>query len=393
MNLEHIQQALREEGLQGWLFYDFRRSNPIAHRILDLPREQMFTRRWFYWVPAQGKPLALVSAVEPHVLRSLPGEQRIFRSWQELHAQLRDLFQPGWRIAMEYSPHNAIPYLSLVDAGTVELVRSYGVEVVSSADLAQHFVARLTPQQLASHREAGRRLIVAKDQLLEELTSDLQAGRSLDEYTVQQRFLALMRAQGLLVEEPPLIAVNSNAGNPHYAPTADHYSPIQRGDLLLIDFWARLPEPEAIYADYTWMAFVGRQDEIPPRQREIFALVCQARDAGLDFIRQRLAAGQLLQAYEVDDVVRAVIARAGYGEAFVHRTGHSITTAEHGEGAHLDNLETHDERRLLPGTCCSLEPGIYLPDFGVRSEINLLIHEREVEVTGVPMQHEIVPLL
>ncbi|WP_069805872.1 M24 family metallopeptidase [Thermogemmatispora onikobensis] len=393
MNLEHIQQALQEEGLQGWLFYDFRRSNPIAHRILDLPREQMFTRRWFYWVPAQGKPIALVSAVEPHVLRSLPGEQRIFRSWQELHAQLRDLFQPGWRIAMEYSPHNAIPYLSLVDAGTVELVRSYGVEIVSSADLAQHFVARLTPQQIASHREAGKRLIAAKDQLLEELTSDLRAGRSLDEYNVQQRFLELMRARGLLVEEPPLIAVNSNAGNPHYAPTADHHSPIQRGDLLLIDFWARLPEVEAIYADYTWMAFVGRQDEIPPRQREIFALVCQARDAGLDFVRQRLAAGQLLQAYEVDDVVRAVIARAGYGEAFVHRSGHSITTAEHGEGAHLDNLETHDERRLLPGTCCSLEPGIYLPDFGVRSEINLLIHEREVEVTGVPMQHEIVPLL
>ncbi|MBE3565755.1 MAG: aminopeptidase P family protein [Thermogemmatispora sp.] len=393
MNLERIQQALQEERLQGWLFYDFRRSNSIAHRILELPREQMFTRRWFYWVPAQGEPIALVSAVEPHVLRSLPGEQRIFRSWQELHAQLRDLFQPGWRIAMEYSPHNAIPYLSLVDAGTIELVRSYGVEIVSSADLAQHFVARLTPQQIASHREAGRRLIAAKDRLLEELTSDLQAGRTLNEYSVQQRFLALMRAQGLLVEEPPLIAVNGNAGNPHYAPTAEHHSPIRQGDLLLIDFWARLPEPEAIYADYTWMAFVGRQDDIPSRQREVFALVCQARDAGLDFIRQRLATTQPLQAYEVDDVVRTVIARAGYGEAFVHRSGHSITTAEHGEGAHLDNLETHDERRLLPGTCCSLEPGIYLPDFGVRSEINLLIHEREVEVTGVPMQYEIVPLL
>nr|BBH93763.1 peptidase M24 [Thermogemmatispora argillosa] len=393
MNLERIQQALQEEELHGWLFYDFRRSNPIAHRILELPREQMFTRRWFYWIPTQGEPVALVSAVEPHVLRSLPGKQRIFRSWQELHTQLRSLFQPGWRIAMEYSPHNAIPYLSTVDAGTIELVRTCGVEIVSSANLAQHFVARLTPQQIASHREAGRRLIAAKDRLLEELTSDLQAGRSLDEYGVQQRFLALMQAQGLLVEEPPLIAVNSNASNPHYTPTAEQHSPIQRGDLLLIDFWARLPEPEAIYADYTWMAFVGRQEDIPLRHREIFALVCQARDTGLDFIRQRLAAGRPLQAYEVDDVVRAVIVRAGYGDAFVHRSGHSITTAEHGEGAHLDNLETHDERRLLPDTCCSLEPGIYLPDFGVRSEINLLIHEREVEVTGVPMQQEIVPLL
>jgi Xaa-Pro aminopeptidase len=205
--------------------------------------------------------------------------------------------------------------------------------------------------------------------------------------------MVLMRSQGLLVEEPPLIAVNANAGNPHYTPTADQHSPIQRGDLLLIDFWARLPEPEAIYADYTWMAFVGGREEIPSRQQEIFALVCQARDAGLEFIRQRLATGQPLRAYEVDDVVRDVIARAGYGRAFVHRSGHSITTAEHGEGAHLDNLETHDERRLLPDTCCSLEPGIYLPDFGVRSEINLLIHEREVEVTGIPMQREIVPLL
>jgi Xaa-Pro dipeptidase len=393
MELDLIQHALEEEGLQGWLFYDFRRSNPIAHRVLGLPHEQMFTRRWFYWVPARGRPVALVSAVEPHVLRTLPGEQRLFRSWQELHALLKNLLAAGGRIAMEYSPLNAIPYLSCVDAGTIELVRACGVEIVSSADLAQRFVACLSPEQIASHREAGRRLIAAKDRLFAGLSEDLRSGRSLDEYSVQQRFLRLLEAEGIVVEEPPLVAVNANAGNPHYVPTAAEHSPIRHGDLLLVDFWGHLPQRGAIYADYTWMAFVGRREEIPERQRALFALICEARDAGLNFIRGRLTAGERVRACDVDDVVRGVITRAGYGEAFVHRSGHSITTAEHGDGANLDNLETHDERLLLTNTCCSLEPGIYLPDCGLRTEINLLVLANDVEVTGVPMQQEIWPLL
>jgi Xaa-Pro aminopeptidase len=393
MNLEHLQQALRAEGLDGWLFYDFRRSNPVAHRVLSLPDDEMYTRRWFYFVPTEGMPGALVSAVESHVLRSLPGERYIFQTWQQIHARLGDILHRGMRIAMEYSPLNAIPYISRVDAGTIELVRSYGVEVVSSANLAQRFVARLSDEQMESHREAGRRLITAKDTLFTALASDLHAGAALDEYSVQQRFTTLLEQAGLVLPDPPHVAVNANASNPHYTSTDSIHAPIRRGDLILFDFWAKLPAPGAIIADYTWMAFAGTSDEIPERQREIFAIVRQARDTGISFIRERLAAGQRVEGREVDDTVRAIIARAGYGKYFIHRTGHSITTVIHGDGANNDNFETQDDRALLPHTCCSMEPGIYLPAFGVRSEVDLLVLERDIEVTGVPMQQEIVALL
>ena len=393
MNLEHIQQALRDEGLDGWLFYDFRRSNPVAHQVLSLPADEMYTRRWFYFVPVAGTPSALVSAVESHVLRSLPGERHIFQTWQEIHAYLGKILRRGMRIAMEYSPMNAIPYMSRVDAGTVELARSYGVEVVSSANLAQRFVAQLSDEQVESHREAGRRLIAAKDALFAALAGDLRAGTDLDEYSVQQRFTALLQQAGLVLSNPPHVAVNANASNPHYASTDSTHAPIQRGDLILFDFWASLPAPGSIIADYTWMAFAGTRDEIPERQREIFTIVSQARDTGISFIRERLAAGQRVEGREVDDTVRAVIARAGYGKYFIHRTGHSITTVVHGDGANNDNFETQDDRALLSYTCCSMEPGIYLPEFGVRSEVDLLVLERDVEVTGVPIQQEIAALL
>lgn len=393
MNLADIQQALRQEGLDGWLFYDFRQSNPIAYQILGLSQQAFYSRRWFYLVPAQGAPTALVSSVEAHVLRELPGERLIFRTWQEMREHLATLLAQGARVAMEYSSLNAIPYIARVDAGTVELVRSYGVEVVSSANISQRFVAQLSEAQMESHREAGRRLIAAKDLLFAQLGEDLRQGAPLDEYSVQQRFVALIQDQGLVLADAPLVAVNGNASNPHYDPSAQTNSPIQRGDLVLFDFWAHLPGPEAIFADYTWMGFAGTREEIPARQRAVFELVRQARDAGVAFIRQRLEAGEPVQGREADDVVRKVIADAGYGQFFVHRTGHNIGTSDHGNGANLDNFETQDERQLLPSTCCSVEPGIYLPEFGVRSEINLLVHEREVEVTGVPEQMGITPLL
>ncbi len=393
MNLADIQQALSQEGLDGWLFYDFRQSNPIAYQILGLSLQEFYSRRWFYFVPARGAPTALVSSVEAHVLRELPGERLIFRTWQEMREHLAALLARGGRVAMEYSPMNAIPYIARVDAGTVELVRSYGVEVVSSANISQRFIARLSQEQMEGHREAGRRLIAAKDVLFAQLGEDLRRGTSLDEYSVQQRFATLIKDQGLVLADAPLVAVNGNASNPHYSPSAQTNSLIRRGDLVLFDFWARLPGPEAIFADYTWMGFAGTWEEIPARQRAVFELVRQARDAGVAFIRQRLEAGEAVQGREVDDVVRKVIADAGYGEFFVHRTGHNIGTSDHGNGANLDNFETQDERQLLPSTCCSVEPGIYLPEFGVRSEINLLVHERTVEVTGVPEQKEITPLL
>ncbi|MFL5626155.1 MAG: M24 family metallopeptidase, partial [Ktedonobacteraceae bacterium] len=359
----------------------------------DLPTDDMYTRRWFYFIPTHGTPGAIISAVESHVLHSLPGERRVFRTWQEMQAHLKELLRPGTRIAMEYSPRNAIPYMSRVDAGTLELVRSYGVDVVSSANIAQRFVAQLTDEQVETHREAGRRIIAAKDSLFRELGDKLRSGEPLNEYSVQQRFLALMEQAGVVATELPIVAVNAHSGNPHYEPTAEKHSSMQRGDLILFDFWARLPGSTSIFADYTWMAFAGTRAEIPPRQSEVFTIVSKARDAAIAYVRQRLSTGEKVEGAQVDDVTRAVITKAGYADYFVHRTGHSIGTVEHGNGANIDNFETQDQRILLPNTCCSIEPGIYLPEFGIRSEVNLLIHERDVEVTGVPAQTEITALL
>lgn len=393
MDITRIQQLLQDEQVDGWLFFDFRKSNPIAYQVLSLPIHDMYTRRWFYFVPSHGEPVAIISAVESHVLRTLPGERLIYRTWEEMHASLQRLLTPGMHVAMEYSPMNAIPYIARVDAGTIELVCSFGAEVVTSANLSQYFVAQLTSQQVESHREASHLLIEAKNALFAELSHDLQASVELDEYLVQQRFQQLAQDAGLMMAEPPIVAVNGNASNPHYMPTAIVHSSIKHGDLVLFDFWARLPHESAIYADYTWMAFVGTRDEIPTKQRAIFEIVRNARDTGIAFVRAQLAAGERVEGRQVDDVVRGVITKAGYGDYFVHRTGHSIGITEHGNGANIDNFETQDARILLPNTCCSIEPGIYLPDFGVRSEVNLLISEQDAEVTGVPVQEEIVALL
>jgi Xaa-Pro aminopeptidase len=259
--------------------------------------------------------------------------------------------------------------------------------------MAQRFVAQLSDAEVETHREAGRRIIAAKDALFKELGNDLRTGTPLSEYSVQQRFSTLLQQAGVVFPDPPHVAVNANCSNPHYAPTAEQNSPIERGDLILFDFWAHLPTPEAIFADYTWMAFAGIQEEIPPHQREVFEIVRRARDTGIAFIREKLAAGEPVQGCQVDDVTRGVIAEAGYDDYFVHRTGHSIGTVLHGNGANLDNFETLDQRVLLPNTCCSVEPGIYLPEFGIRSEVNIIVHEHDVEVTGVPAQEEIVALL
>ncbi len=395
MNLEHIQQALQAEQLDGWLFYDFRKTNPIAYQVLSLPTEEMYTRRWFYFIPAQGEPTAIISAVESHVLRTLPGECKVFRTWQEVHHFVQALLQPGTKVAMEYSPLNAIPYISCVDAGTVELVRSFGIEVISSANLVQRFIAQLSKEQVISHREAGRRLIAIKNRVFTELGDKLRAGSELHEYQVQQLFMDLMLKAGLILPEGelPIVAVNANSGNPHYEPTRTQSSPIRRGDLILCDFWGALPAPGSIYADYTWVAFAGTRDEIPTHQRKVFEIVRSARDSAIAFIRARLAAGECVEGRMVDDVARGIIEKAGYGKYFVHRTGHSIGTVLHGNGANIDNFETQDARMLLPFTCNSIEPGIYLPEFGVRSEVDTLIFERDVEVTGGEVQGEIVALL
>ncbi len=393
MNLTGIQQALQDEGLDGWLFYDFRKSNPIAYAVLSLPQNSFYSRRWFYYLPARREPTALVSSVESHVLGELPGQRLIFRTWQEMQAHLQRILVAGQRIAMEYSPMNAIPYISRVDAGTLELVRACGVEVVSSADIAQRFAAQLSGAQMESHREAGRRLIAAKDSLFSAIGNDLRVGAALDEYGVLQRFASLIEQAGLvLAPGSPHVAVNANASNPHYEPTSLTSSSIRRGDLVLFDFWASLPAPDSIMADYTWMAFAGTREEIPAHQREVFAVVRDARDTAISFARRRMAAGERVEGREVDDAARRVIDEAGYGDYFIHRTGHSIGHVVHADGANMDNYETQDGRVLLPSTCCSIEPGIYLPEFGIRSEVDILIHERDIEVTGIPAQEEITPL-
>ncbi|HEU5198925.1 MAG TPA: Xaa-Pro peptidase family protein [Ktedonobacterales bacterium] len=391
MDQERLQQAIRNAEIDGWLFFDFRKSNSLAYRVLGLSLDGFYTRRWFYFVPAQGEPTAIISAVEPHVLRELPGRRLVFRSWEELHRLLGETMQGARRVAMEYSPMNAIPTMAKVDGGALELIRSLGKEIVSSANLVQQFVAILSQVQVEMHREAGRRLIEVKDALLHSIAEQMRAGKQLTEYSVQQDFRARIQAAGVETDSAPIVAVNAHASDPHYGPSQNNSAPLREGDLLLLDFWGFLPQPGAIFADYTWTAFLGAR--VPEQQQNVFDVVRRGRDHGIAFLREHIEQGKPVQGWEVDQAVRDVITNAGYGEYFVHRTGHSITTVEHGDGANLDNLETHDERLILPNTCCSIEPGIYLPEFGIRSEVDVLVHERSIEVTGVPIQEELIALL
>ncbi len=389
-----FQAALRAAQIDGWLLYDFRRSNAIAHRVLGLPPLAFYTRRWLYYVPAHGEPVAIVSAVESHALAGLPGHQRVYRTWREYRDLLSAALSGAQRVAMEYVPQNAIPYCSLVDAGTVELVRSLGPEVVSSADFAQQFEAVLTPAQIESHRRAGQALMRAGNRVFDWVRERMLADDEVTEYSIQQELTAYMRAEELEVaeDELPLVAVNGNAANPHYSPTAERNATVRKGDLLLIDFSAPLAESRAIFADYTWMAYLG--ERTPQRMEDLFAIIAKARDTGVMMLRTAFDSGQRIEGWTVDDAVRAVVADAGYGDAFVHRTGHNIGERVHGAGAHLDNLETHDTRPLLANTCVSMEPGIYLPDagLGMRTEVDVLLLPGGVEVTGWE-QSSIKPLL
>jgi len=377
-----IQQLLCERGIDGWLFCDFRRSNAIAYQALGLTTH-IVTRRWYYYVPSAGEPRGIVSALEAGALDALPGDKLVYRTWQERETALAEILRNAGRIALEYSPRNAIPYISRVDAGTVEFLRSLGKEIVSSADLVQHAVARWTAAQLRSHLDASQRLMRAKDHAFAYIGDRLRAREEPTDYEVQQLMWADYARAGLVADDPPIVATNAHASNPHYLPTAGNATPIRRGDTVLIDFWAKLETPGAVYADHTWMAFAGA--EVPIRQEEVFRHVAAARDAAIERVRQAMASGNPLRGCEVDDAARDVIARAGYGDYFVHRTGHSIGEEVHGDGANMDNFETRDERLLLPLTCFSIEPGIYLPDFGVRSEVNVHIDDGgALTVTGGP---------
>jgi Xaa-Pro dipeptidase len=380
MDLASIQRELRQAGVDGWLFFDHHQRDPLAYRVLGFKPRTHVTRRWYYFIPAAGEPRGLVHGIERGVLDTLPGAKTVYAGWKTQHAGLRTILGGARRVAMQYSPLCAVPYVANVDAGTVELVRGLGVEVVSSAELVQVFEARWTPAMLETHLEAGRRVDAIRAEAFEFVRESLRAGRAIDEVNVQQFVTRRFADSGMVTDSPPIVGVNANASNPHYAPEVSNCSPVRRGDLLLLDMWARLDDPDAAYYDITWMAFCGQ--EPPARMVEVFDIVAGARDAGIAFVQERAAAGQAFRGFEVDDVVRGRIADAGLADYFYHRTGHSIGREVHGNGANMDNLETHDERPVIANTCFSVEPGVYLPEFGVRSEVDVYVNEHSARVTG-----------
>jgi Xaa-Pro aminopeptidase len=390
LDVKAIQAELRAGKIDGWLFYDHHHRDPIATRVLGLDGNGMATRRWFYFIPSRGEPRKLVHKIEQGMLDSLPGRLQAYAGWEELHKQLAKLLSGARAIAMQYSPENNIPYIGLVDAGTVELVRKLKKKVVTSADLVQKFGAAWTPEQLKSHLEAGA--IVDRTVLtaFERAAAMVREGRPLTEYELQQWILQQFRANGLTTAEPPIAAVQPNNGNPHYEPQAGNSRPIRAGDLLMLDMWAKCDRPDSVYYDITWVGYLGAR--VPEAYAKIFKIVRQARDRAIATVREAVARGKTIHGWEVDHAAREVIRKAGYAKYFVHRTGHSIGQEVHGNGANMDSLETRDDRRIVPRTCFSVEPGIYMREFGMRSEVNVYVGEREARVTGA-IQEEILPLL
>jgi Xaa-Pro dipeptidase len=387
-----IQAALAQAGLDGWLFYDFRLSDPLAYRILELPADGIATRRWFCFVPRLGEPRKLVSAVEAHRLDVLVGEAIVYRSIDEMRAGLAGILRGAKRVAMAYSPNCAIPYVSRVDAGTIELVRSLGLEVISAADLIQRFEATLTSEQLQSHHRAAVKLRYIVDETFAELGRRIRMGRDTCEHQLQQFIMERFAANGMTTMSPPIVAANANSAEPHYGPSDEHPTPISRGDFVLLDLWAKEIGEASIYADFTWTAFVG--DTVPQEHAKIFSIVADARDAAAELVRTRVANQQPVSGRDADRAARAVIEAAGFGERFLHRTGHSIGREVHGTGANLDSLETDDHRMLIENTCFSVEPGIYLPGrFGVRSELDMTIENGIAKITADAVQREIIPIL
>jgi Xaa-Pro aminopeptidase len=388
-DLAAVQSAIEEAGLDAWLFYDFRGSDPIARKVLGLDSARVGTRRWFYCVPAQGQPQKLVHAIEPHALASLPGKQSSYLTWQSLALRLKEVLAGRRRVAMQYSPGNDVPYVSRVDAGTLEAVRSLGVEVVSSADLVQRFDATLSDEQLESHRYSMEALLHLVDEAFEKVAEILSHSKVPTERDVLHFMEGQLAAGGLVYDHAPIVAVNAHAADPHFEVPARGAAEIRPGDLLLIDVWAKEQRPGAVYADITWCGVVG--GDVPDEVGEVFAIVRRARDAVIERADAAFRKGEEIRGFELDRVARELIAKAGYGQNFIHRTGHSIQEEGHGNGANLDDLETHDTRRLLPRTLFSVEPGIYLPGrFGVRSEVNVFHTGKGAEVTGGKRQEELV---
>lgn len=390
MDIGAIQDALRRRGIGGWLFYDFQHRDPIAYRVLGLDEHSHTSRRWFYLIPAEGEPRKLSHMVEPGKLDSIAGAQRFYRTWTELHAELKSMLASVGKVAMQYSPMNHIPYVANVDAGTIELVRASGAEVVSSAELVQLFEAVIDEQGFHRHAEAGRLVHAIKDEAFARMDRALRDSTPVRECEIRDFIVSRFEEEGLTNDgHGPIVGFNEHPADPHFEPTERNSHTLHHSDTILIDLWARHREPGGVYYDVTWCGFAGA--EPPAQYKEIFAIVCRARDAGLELVRSRVAAGAAIQGWEVDDATRRVIEAAGYGNEFVHRTGHNIGREVHGNGANIDNFETRDDRPLVPGTCFSIEPGIYLRgQMAVRSEIDVFLTlAGTVEVCG-PIQRELI---
>ena len=387
MNIAEIQAQLKDQKLDGWLFFDHHQRDPLAYSLLGFSPVRHVPRRWYYFIPAQGEPMGLVHRIESGMLDALPGERIAYSSWTEQVDGIGRLLRGARRVAMQYSPQCAIPYVSMVDAGTVELVRGQGVEVVSSAELIQYFEARWTAEALESHLEAGRRVDRVRREAFENIGASLRGGGSIQEYAVKRFVLERFREAGLITDHGPIAGVNANAANPHYEPTEEISKEICTGDLVLLDMWAKLDRPGAVYYDITWTGYCGARP--PSAIQNVFQIVRDARDKAIERVKNAAASGETLRGFEVDDAARHYINSQGFGQYFPHRTGHSIGQDVHGNGANMDNLETHDERKIVPWTCFSIEPGIYLKDFGVRSEVNMFVGEKDARVTG-EIQRELV---
>jgi Xaa-Pro dipeptidase len=390
LDVASIQRTLRADGLDGWLLYDFHGLNPIAAGLAGLDDGgHMTTRRWYYLIPATGEPRGVVHAIERHNLDALPGRKTVYAGRDQLDAALTTLLDGVSTVAMEYSPECAIPYLSRVDAGTAEAVRKRGVTIVSSGDLVQRFEAAWSADQLASHRAASAALYRIKDRAFAAAAAAVKNGARLTEYDLQQQMVKWFGEEGLVSDSAPVVAMGPNAGNPHYLPTAGRCRPIVADEVLLLDLWGKQSSPGAVFADITWVGSTGTA--VPEEPARAFRAIAEARDAAAALVADAATAGRDLRGWEVDRAARAVLEGAGYADHILHRTGHSLGESVHGNGVHLDDYETHDDRRILPGTGFTIEPGLYFESFGVRTEINMYRDEHEARVTG-PRQKEIITL-
>ncbi len=370
-NLHDIQENLRKLNVDGWLIYDFRGSNDLALSILDIPSTSHLTRRFYYFIPQNGTPLKIVNEIEAGHLNHLPGDKFTYSSYKSLQEHLNRISEVTKRLAMEYSPKNNIPYVSKVDAGTVEFIRSLGIEVISSGDLISRFNAVWSKEQFEENHSAAVALTEIVKEAFDFIGNILSNDKNTNEYEVQQFIMKRFKDNGLITDFPPIVGVDENSSNPHYSPTVDMHKTINRGNFVLIDLWAKVDKPDGVWADITWTGYT--EASVPEKYSEVFDVVAEARDTAFNLVVSRFKEGRDLHGFEVDDAARGVIEKAGYGKYFIHRTGHSITTDLHGSGANMDNYETHDERLILPSTSFSIEPGIYLPDFGVRSEIDVFV--------------------